>query len=250
MRIRNNMPALNTSNRLKKNRKESASLLEKLSSGYSINKAGDNASGLAVSEKMRSQIRGMEQASNNATDAVNLIQTAEGYMSEVNNILQRMRELCVQSANGTYDTGVPGQSVLTTAAGDRAKINEEIQQLTDEIDRIAKTASFNGMKISGGVFAFQVGANAQTKYDSNAVYTEFMHKGEVFDTLNLASHYLNMDDIDTKINQLYKAYLNARKKRLDEEAIIKPMYNAAVSVGFKDLKNYRSELDTVNYKLS
>lgn len=175
MRIQNNISALNTASALKKNQKAQSSSLAKLSSGYSINKAADNAAGLAISEKMRGQIRGMEQASKNATDATNLVQTAEGYMKTTNDILQRMRELAVQAANGTYDTGTKGQAVdtsgKTVATGDRQKINEEIQQLTDELDRIAETANFNGMKLSNSTFAFQVGANTHTEYTSAARYT-------------------------------------------------------------------------------
>jgi flagellin len=172
MRIQHNISALNTSKALTKAQNAQSSSLAKLSSGYSINKAADNAAGLAISEKMRSQIRGMEQASANATDATNLIQTAEGYMSTTNDILQRMRELAVQAANGTYDTGTTGQKATSdTVTGDRQKINEEIQQLTDELDRIAATANFNGMKLSNTKFSFQVGANTYTKYTSNATYT-------------------------------------------------------------------------------
>lgn len=171
MRIQHNISALNTSAALKRNQKATSNSLAKLSSGFAINKAADNAAGLAISEKMRGQIRGMEQASANATDGLNLIQTAEGYMATTNDILQRMRELAVQAANGTYDTGTKGQTVTGEATGDRAKINEEIQQLTDELDRIAETANFNGMKLSDANFAFQVGANTYTKYTSAAAYT-------------------------------------------------------------------------------
>ena len=173
MRIQHNISALNSATSLKKAQNATAKNLAKLSSGYAINKAADNAAGLAISEKMRGQIRGMKQASANATDATNLIQTAEGFMKTTNDILQRMRELAVQSANGTYDTGTKGQTAIGNKAvtGDRQKINEEIQQLTDELDRIAKTANFNGMKLSNQSFSFQVGANTYTKYTSNAQYT-------------------------------------------------------------------------------
>jgi len=173
MRINNNMAAINTANALKKNQKATQSNLAKLSSGYAINKAADNAAGLAVSETMRSQIRGLKQASKNATDGVNLINTAEGYMKTATDILQRMRDLAVQSANGTYNTGVAGQDAATAnkaAQGNRAKINEEIQQLTDELDRLAKTANHNGMQLSGSAFSFQVGANTKTTYTSHATY--------------------------------------------------------------------------------
>jgi len=174
MRIQHNISALNTSQALAKNQKATQSNLSKLSSGYSINKAADNASGLALSEKMRGQIRGLTQAKKNATDGINLINTAEGYMSTANDILQRMRELAVQSANGTYDTaasGVTKANAVEEATGDRAKINEEIQQLTDELDRLAETANFNGMKLSGKDYRFQVGADTKsaTNYGKGAV---------------------------------------------------------------------------------
>ncbi|HEO64250.1 MAG TPA: flagellin [Spirochaetes bacterium] len=114
--------------------------IRKLSSGLRITRAGDDASGLAVSEKMRAQIRGLNQASRNAQDGISLIQTAEGWLSETTDILQRMRELAVQSANGIYTTE------------DRLQIQTEIQQLVDEVDRIASQAEFNTMKLLKGGF--------------------------------------------------------------------------------------------------
>lgn len=115
--------------------------LEKLSSGMRINKAGDDASGLAVSEKMRSQIRGMVRAEKNAQDGISFIQTAEGYLQETQDIVQRMRELSVQASNGIY------------SSEDRMYIQVEVSQLVDEVDRIASTAQFNGMNILTGRFA-------------------------------------------------------------------------------------------------
>jgi flagellin len=115
--------------------------MQKLSSGLRINHARDDAAGLAVSEKMRAQIRGLQQASRNAQDGVALIQTAEGWMNETHAILQRMGELAVQAANGTYTTQ------------DRAMIQVEVDQLTDEIDRIAEQAEFNTMPIISGKYA-------------------------------------------------------------------------------------------------
>jgi flagellin len=115
--------------------------IEKLSSGMRINKAGDDASGLAVSEKMRSQIRGLNQASRNAANGVSFIQTTEGFLQESQDILQRIRELAVQSSNGIY------------TEEDRMQIQVEVSQLVDEIDRIASHAQFNGMNILTGRFA-------------------------------------------------------------------------------------------------
>ena len=129
--------------------------MEKLSSGMRINRAGDDASGLAVSEKMRSQIRGLNQASTNAENGISFIQTTEGYLQETTDILQRIRELSVQSANGIY------------SSEDRMQIQVEVSQLVSEIDRIASQAQFNGMNMLTGRFAqasnevmqFQIGAN-------------------------------------------------------------------------------------------
>ena len=128
--------------------------MEKLSSGERINRAGDDASGLAVSEKMRSQIRGLNQASKNIQNGVSFIQTTEGYLGETTDILQRVRELAVQAANGIYSDE------------DRMQIQVEVSQLVAEVDRIASVAQFNGMNMLTGRFAeggdtmqFQIGAN-------------------------------------------------------------------------------------------
>ena len=138
MRINNNIMALNTHRQLSINNTNTAKSLEKLSSGYRINRAGDDAAGLAISEKMRAQIRGLNMASKNAQDGISLIQTAEGALTEVHAILQRMRELAVQSAN---DTNVEI---------DRNEIQKEINQLTSEINRIGNTTEFNTMKLLNG----------------------------------------------------------------------------------------------------
>jgi flagellin len=129
--------------------------IEKLSSGLRINKAGDDASGLAVSEKLRSQIRGLNQAERNIENAVSFIQTTEGYLAESHDIMHRIRELAVQSANGIYTDE------------DRMQIQVEVSQLVDEVNRIASQAQFNGMNMLTGAFAsqgnrqmfFQVGSN-------------------------------------------------------------------------------------------
>ena len=124
--------------------------MEKLSSGLRINRAGDDASGLAVSEKMRSQIRGLKQASDNAENGISFIQATEGYLGNTQAILQRMRELSVQSANGIY------------SEEDRMQIQVEISQLVDEVDRIASHAQFNGMNMLTGRFAADTGENTVT----------------------------------------------------------------------------------------
>jgi flagellin len=124
--------------------------MEKLSSGMRINRAGDDASGLAVSEKMRSQIRGLNMASKNAGNGISFIQSTEGYLQETQDIIQRLRELSVQASNGVY------------SAEDRMQIQVEVSQLVDEIDRIASHAQFNGMNILTGRFAREEGENIVT----------------------------------------------------------------------------------------
>ncbi|MDR2795666.1 MAG: flagellin [Spirochaetaceae bacterium] len=123
---------------------------ERLSSGLRINRAGDDASGLAVSEKLRSQIRGLNQASTNAQNGISFIQTTEGYLQETQDIIQRLRELAVQSANGVY------------TSEDRMQIQVEVSSLIDEVDRIASHAQFNGMNMLTGRFARETGANDVT----------------------------------------------------------------------------------------
>jgi flagellin len=124
--------------------------MEKLSSGLRINRAGDDASGLAVSEKMRSQIRGLQRASKNAEDGISFIQTTEGYLQESQDIIQRLRELAVQASNGIY------------SAEDRMQIQVEVSQLVDEVDRISSHAQFNGMNLLTGRFARESGENVVT----------------------------------------------------------------------------------------
>lgn len=151
MRINHNIAALNTHRQLTGNTNATSKSLEKLSSGLRINRAGDDAAGLAISEKMRSQIRGLDTASKNANDGISLIQTAEGALNETHSILQRMKELAVQASNDT------------NTAEDRAEIQKEIDQLTTEITRISTDTEFNTKKLLDGSMASKAtlgGANA------------------------------------------------------------------------------------------
>ncbi len=150
MRINNNIMAMNAHRQLAVNQSNAAKSMERLSSGMRINRAGDDAAGLAISEKMRGQIRGLKQAQRNAQDGISLIQTAEGALNEIHAILQRMRELAVQSSTDT-NTEV-----------DRLEIQKEIDQLAAEITRIADTTEFNTQNLLGGKFTakFHIGANA------------------------------------------------------------------------------------------
>jgi flagellin len=150
MIINHNMSAHFAQRTLKFSNRRVDGNMEALSSGMRINRAGDDASGLAVSEKMRSQIRGLQRAERNAQDGISFIQTTEGYLQESQDILQRMRELAVQSSNGIY------------SAEDRMQIQVEISQLVDEINRIASHAQFNGMNMLTGRFASQTGENVVT----------------------------------------------------------------------------------------
>lgn len=154
MVVQHNLTAANTNRQLGITTSGLQKSTEKLSSGYKINRAADDAAGLSISEKMRNQIRGLNKASDNAQDGISLVQTAEGALNEVHSMLQRMSELSVQAANGTNDTT------------DRSSINDEIQQLKTEIQRVGNTTQFNKMNILDGTFSnranklLQVGANA------------------------------------------------------------------------------------------
>ena len=157
MRINHNLPAMNTHRQLMVNNDTVAKSTEKLSSGLKINRAGDDAAGLAISEKMRGQIRGLNMASKNSQDGISMIQTAEGSLNEVHDILQRMRELSVQAASDTNVTA------------DRKALNDEFSQLTKEVARITTATEFNTQNLLDGsataAAKIQVGANASQTID-------------------------------------------------------------------------------------
>jgi flagellin len=163
LRIQNNVEAFNAHRNLIGTSEKAAKAMERLSSGYRINRGADDAAGLAISEKLRSQIRGLAQAQRNAQDGVSLVQTAEGSLTEVHSMLQRVRELAVQYQNGTL------------ADADKTAIDNEVQQLSKEITRIGDTAKFNGIQLldSTSSVTFQVGTAdgddiAITKFDVGA----------------------------------------------------------------------------------
>jgi flagellin len=174
MRIQHNLNAMNSLRQLGTNNNATGKNLEKLSSGYKINRAGDNAAGLAISEKMRGQIRGLEQAQNNANDGISLIQTAEGGLNETHAILQRMREIAVQSSNGTYQNAV-----------DRENLNKEVTALKTEIDRISTSTQFNKISLLDG----SLGSAAQENTVSGTV-------GEFSGTDVKASGVANVTTLD------------------------------------------------------
>src|SRR3954452_6096685 len=148
LRIQNNVEAFNAHRNLSHTESKLATSMERLSSGYRINRAADDAAGLAISERLRGQINGLEQSQRNVSDAVSLVQTAEGSLTEVHAMLQRVRELAVQYKNGSLSTA------------DRTAIQSEVNQLASEIERIGQSAEFNGIKLlnSSQTISFQVGA--------------------------------------------------------------------------------------------
>ena len=153
MRIQHNIMAMNAYRNYANNTSALSKNLEKLSSGYKINRAGDDAAGLAISEKMRAQITGLDKAQDNAKDGISLVQTAEGALTEVHDMLNRMYELAEQSANGTFEDGT-----------DRKQLQKEVDQLKSEINRIADSANFNGIKLLDG----SMSATKVTKFNHSA----------------------------------------------------------------------------------
>lgn len=200
MRIQHNIAALNTHRNLGANQTAAGKNLEKLSSGFKINRAGDDAAGLAISEKMRGQISGLNMASKNAQDGISLIQTAEGALNETHSILQRMRELAVQSAN---DTNV---------SADRTALQEEVTALTSEITRIAENTEFNTQNLLDGSFkskTFHIGANSGQSI-SLAVAT-MDAKGLKIGSVTIASQS-GADKAITTINNAISAVSTQRSK--------------------------------------
>jgi flagellin len=216
MVINHNMSALFANRQVKFNELDLNKDIEKLSTGQRINRGGDDASGLAVSEKFRSQIRGLNQAGRNIENAVSFIQTTEGYLSETQDIMHRLRELAVQSANGIYTNE------------DRAQIQVEVSQLVDEVNRIASHAQFNGLNMLTGRYAsgpggtqqmfFQVGANMDQRaqvFIGTMTATALGLKGLSLSTPDKAN--LVIGQVDTALRQVSKqrADLGAYQNRFE-----------------------------------
>jgi len=215
MIINHNLSSMNADRLLKFKVKDVDASMDKLASGLRINKAGDDASGLAVSEKMRGQIRGLLQAEKNIENGVSFIQTAEGYLQEVQDIMHRVRELSVQSANGIYSNE------------DRAQVQVEINQLVDEINRVASHAQFNGMNFLTGRFAenstagagatmfFHVGANMDQR---EIVYIGTITAGRLGledATTKAALSISTADQANAAIGQLDEGLRVVSKQRAD-----------------------------------
>jgi flagellin len=229
MIINHNLSAMFADRTLKANQNSLTKEMEKLSSGLRINRAGDDASGLAVSEKLRSQIRGLNQASTNASNGISFIQVTEGYLQETEDIIQRIRELAVQSANGIY------------TAEDRLYIQVEVSQLVSEVDRIASHAQFNGMNLLTGRFArldgmntvtasmwFHIGANMDQR---TQVYIGTMtakglgirNTGDdtfiTLETMDEANKTIGVMDAAIKIINKQRADLGAYQNRLEHAVV-------------------------------
>jgi len=212
MIIQHNISAMNTHRQLGVNTGYLSKNVEKLSSGYRINRAADDAAGLSISERMRAQIRGMEQAARNAQDGISLIQTAEGALQTVNNMLVRIKELATQSANGTYQD-----------ADDRARIQEEVAELSKEITNIMDNTKFNGITLldgSNATITLQIGQEAAqtlaldgSKFDLTAVNTAVAG----YNLATAAGATTALGDIENQINVVSAArsYLGANQNRLE-----------------------------------
>ena len=210
MRINTNLNAMIATNQMSKNTALAGSSMEKLSTGLRITKAGDDAAGLAVSEKMRAQIRGMEQAERNVQDGISMVQTAEGALEEAGNIAQRMRELGVQAGNDTLSDE------------DRTKVKEELKQLQDEMSKIATETKFNGKELLNkvGTFTIQAGANSETRTISTADLSSIangLSTITISSSSQAQSFVENVDKALTSINDARSA-LGAMQNRLEYTA--------------------------------
>lgn len=208
MIIQHNISAINSYRNLGINQKGLSKNLEKLSSGYRINRAGDDAAGLAISESMRSQINGLNQAAKNADDAIGLIQTVEGALTETHSMLQRLTTLATQSANGTYDSVA------------RGNIQEEVTSLAAEITRIAENTDFNGIKPlkAAGNMSFQIGpSSAETINVAQADMTADGLKVKDLDLSDQGESNKAIDTINAAIDSVskYRAKLGAAQNRLE-----------------------------------
>lgn len=217
MVIQHNIPAINSYRNLGTNQASLNKNLEKLSSGYKINRAGDNAAGLAISESMRSQINGLNQAAANANDAIGLIQTAEGALTEVHSMLQRMTTLATQSANGTYNSVA------------RGNIQSEMDELIAEIDRVANSTDFNGIKPlasadNAGKMTFQIGPTGGETLvlEGTSMTTSGIFGSDFKTTLSVSGKTTTnankaIDKIKSAIDKVsgYRAKLGAAQNRLE-----------------------------------
>jgi flagellin len=261
LRIQNNIAAFNAHRQLNTTAAQQNKSMEKLSSGYRINRAADDAAGLAISEKMRAQIGGLDQAQRNAQDGVSLVQTGEGALNEVHSMLQRMRDLKVQYTNGTLDSS------------DKKAIVSEAQQLSAEIKDISSKTEFNGIKLlngqggTSGVVSFQVGANAGetisvTTSDlmgdaaSGGVGTDFSDLATAAgtDAASVASattawDAIDIGDIDTAIGNVstQRSNFGAVQNRLDHRLTNLATYEENLTASESQIRDVDMASEMVNY---
>ena len=241
LRIQNNVEALTAHRSLNATSDKIAKSMERLSSGYRINRAADDAAGLTISEKLRGQIGGLAQANRNTSDAVSLVQTAEGALNEVHSMLQRIRELSVQYKNGSL------------SSSDRSAIQSEVNQLASEIERIGGQSEFNGIKLMNvaSTVTFQVGANDTdvikvnmlTLTSTNGVGTSYAQLSTT------ALGVSDLEEIDTAINNVatFRATLGAVSNRLEHSLQAAGAYQENLVAAESRIRDVDMAAEMVNY---
>jgi flagellin len=236
LRITHNIEAMNATRNLQANTAKISQSMERLSSGYRINRAADDAAGLGISESMRSQIRGLGQAQRNIQDGVSMVQTAEGNLDEVHSMLQRIRELAVQFKNGSLDNAA------------RTSIQNEVNQLSSEIDRIGAQAQFNGIHLLNGsaTVSFQVGAN-----DGEQIGITFLNLasgiGTSYSSLTATTN-TDISEIDSAINAVSAARseMGAVQNRLDHTLSVSAAYQENLTAAESRIRDVDMAEEMVN----
>ena len=235
MRIQHNIMAMNAYRNYTNNTSALSKNLEKLSSGYKINRAGDDAAGLAISEKMRAQITGLETAQKNAKDGISLVQTAEGALTEVHDMLNRMVELADQSANGTYDDET-----------DRDNLQKEFAQLKSEIDRIADSSNFNGIKLLDG--SMQEGNQLDTSttvFSANATTS----KAGIDVSVQMATQAANKSGTDTDLSVKFALASGSATAKVDNSGAVTITLKKGVDYTAADIQELLAKVTTTASKV-
>jgi flagellin len=232
LRVNTNIEAFNAHRNLQSTQYALGKSMQKLSSGLRINSAADDAAGLAISEKMRSQINGTDQAQRNALDGISLVQTAEGAYNEMHSILQRVRELAVQAQNGTL------------SSSDTAAIDQEVGQLTAELSRISTNTQFNGLSVLSGTFTLQVGADAGSGNQISFSLTSIS-----FTNIGSAASSSAISAIDTAISAVSNARstLGAIQNRLEDTVDNLGVYQENISAAESRIRDVDIAAETVNF---
>ena len=232
LRVNTNVEAFDAHRNLQQTQYALAKSMQKLSSGLRINRAADDAAGLAISEKMTAQINGTDQAQRNAMDGISLVQTAEGAYNEMHSILQRIRELSVQAQNGTL------------SSSDTAAIDQEVGQLTAELSRISANTQFNGLNILSGTFTLQVGADQGA---GNQI--SFSLTSVSFATIGSAAGANAISDVDAAITSVSNARstLGAIQNRLEDTVDNLGVYEENISAAESRIRDVDVAAETVNF---